>query len=106
MYLYPSFFDSQKIKESVMNLPSLSSGTETSNFWSSPQLVSVHEVGETVEMIYKQTSTLNLAIYPSRPPEERVYKIVYSCKDGKWHKSDPIYGKIIPAQSEYFEFER
>jgi hypothetical protein len=106
MYLYPSFFDSQTIKESVMNITSPSSGTTTIDLWSLPELVSVHEVGESVEMIYKQTSRLNLSVYPSRQLEERVYKIVYSCKDGKWHKSEPIYGKIIPAQSEYFEFER
>jgi hypothetical protein len=41
------------------------------------------------------------------PPyhDERAVKIVYSCVDGKWNKSEPIYGKIIPAQDEYFEFE-
>lgn len=31
-------------------------------------------------------------------------KIIYSCIDGKWNKSEPIYGKIIPTQDEYFEF--
>jgi hypothetical protein len=48
---------------------------------------------------------MTLTIYPSPPPEERVFKIVYSCVDGKWNKSEKIYGKIIPSQKEYYEFE-
>ena len=80
--------------------------TCTVDLWGYPELVSTHEVGESIEMIYKQTSTINLMThYPWIKPEQRVYKIVYSCKDGKWHKSGPIYGKIIPAKSEHYAFE-
>ena len=39
-------------------------------------------------------------------PERRVYKVVFSCKDGKWHKSEPIYGDIIPQQEERYEFQQ
>ena len=34
-----------------------------------------------------------------------VYKVIYSCVDGKWNVSDPIPGKVIPAQEVRFEFE-
>lgn len=91
--------------KTVIDLTTTGSEATTDALWSSPELVSVHEVGETVEMVYKQTSMIQLSVYPSRYPEQRVYKIVYSCKDAKWHKSERIYGKIIPAQSEYFMFE-
>jgi hypothetical protein len=77
--------------------------TSDMDIWSTPERVEVNEVGETIEMIYKQTLSFNY--WPAPPYEERVYKIVYSCIDGKWNKSEPIYGKIIPAQEEYFEFE-
>ncbi len=82
-------------------------GTSTSHLetWNYPERVEVNEVGESIEMIYKQTSMLTYTIYPSPPPEVRVFKIVYSCVDGKWNKSEPIYGRIIPAQNEYFEFD-
>lgn len=34
-----------------------------------------------------------------------VYKIIYSCKDGQWHKSEPIYAKILPKrEKEGYEF--
>lgn len=81
-------------------------GTGTSHLetWSYPERVEVNEVGESIEMIYKQTSMLTYTVYPSPPPEVKVFKIVYSCVDGKWNKSEPIYGRIIPAQNEYFEF--
>lgn len=77
----------------------------TINTWSSPQRVDVIEYAESIEFIYKETSIMTLAIYPSRQPEERVFKIVYSCVDGKWNKSERIYGNIIPSQKEYYTFE-
>jgi hypothetical protein len=84
-------------------------GTSTSllETWSYPERVEVNEVGESIEMIYKQTSVVNYMIHSFHyaPPAERVFKIVYSCVDGKWNKSEPIYGRIIPAQNEYFEFD-
>ena len=76
------------------------------NTWNPAQRVGVNECAESVEMIYKETSMItNLGFYPSSLPEERVFKIVYSCVNGKWNKSDRIYGKIIPAQDEEYEFE-
>ena len=90
------------------NGTNLLSGTGTKlilNTWSNPERVEVNEVGETIEMVYKQTSMLTYTVYPSPPPEVRVFKIVYSCVDGKWNKSEPIFGKIIPSRNEYFEFE-
>ena len=84
-------------------------GTSTSllETWNYPERMEVNEVGESIEMIYKQTSVVNYMIHSFHyaPPAERVFKIVYSCVDGKWNKSEPIYGKIIPAQNEYFEFD-
>jgi aromatic ring-opening dioxygenase LigB subunit len=88
-----------------INLLSCSGTTSILNTWSNPERVEVNEVGETIEMIYKQTSMLTYTVYPSPPTEVRVFKIVYSCVDGKWNKSEPIFGKIIPLQDEYFEFE-
>lgn len=89
-----------------------STGTHTSaetytsaGMWNPMVFKEVEEVGESIEMIYTQTSSLSRT--GGLPPyhDERAVKIVYSCVDGKWNKSEPIYGKIIPAQDEYCEFE-
>jgi hypothetical protein len=87
-------------------------GTSTLNNCNHPQRIEVREVGETIEMIYKQTSLFSRtgALFSRTgglPPyhDERLYKIVYSCVDGKWNKSEPIFGKIIPAQGESYQFE-
>ena len=71
--------------------------------WSNPERLEVNEVGESIEMIYKQTLMTTYSAYPPLT-ETRVFKIVYSCIDGKWNKSEPIYGEIIPAQNEYYKF--
>lgn len=78
---------------------------ETENgsyWWSNPTLIKAIEVGETIEFIYKQTSNVQ---YGYLSPKERVFKVVYSCKDGKWNKSEPIYGEIIPATEEHYDFD-
>lgn len=70
------------------------------DLWNTPKRVEVNEYPDRIEMIYKQTSMISF-----KSPEERAFKIVYSCVDGKWNKSEPIFGKVIPAQDEYYEFE-
>jgi hypothetical protein len=73
--------------------------------WNHTERIEVREVGESIEMIYKQTSSLYRTVGLHPYYDERLFKIVYSCVDGKWNKSEPIYGKIIPAQDESYEFE-
>lgn len=88
------FVDTTTSTLSAVNMPSL-------------KQLEVKEVGETIEMIYKETLNSNYShtIYFNSLPEERVFKIVYSCVDGKWNKSERIYGEIIPAQEEYYDFD-
>jgi hypothetical protein len=76
----------------------------TMTMWNPMIFKEANEVGETIEMIYTQTSQCYRT--GGMPPynDERAIKIVYSCINGKWNKSEPIIGKIIPAQEEYFEF--
>lgn len=83
-----------------------STSSTSFNLWSLPDLIRVDEVGETIEMLYKEVSTVTYTVYPPQPPQERVFKIVYSCKEGKWHKSDRIYGEIIPASDEDYTFDQ
>lgn len=84
--------------------PSLSTSSTTSiNQWSEPFHLETNELEDSIEMIYEETSNMILSIYPSRPLEKRHFKIVFSCVDGKWNKSERIYGKKIEGFS-YFEF--
>jgi hypothetical protein len=84
--------------------PSSSTSSTTSiNQWSEPFLLETNELEDSIEMIYEEVSNMVLLIYPSRPPEKRHFKIVFSCVDGKWNKSERIYGKKIEGFS-YFEF--
>lgn len=82
-----------------------SSGTTIFDLWSFPKRIDVIEYPDKIEIIYKQVSHLTYTIHPSPPPQERVFKIIYSCKDGKWDRSEPIYGTIIPEQKETYSFE-
>jgi hypothetical protein len=76
-------------------------GTTGMNQWANPQLVQTIELQESIELVYKQDSLMsnNWGSLPSR-----VYKIVFSCIDGKWNKSEPIIGQIMSAQDEHYEF--
>ena len=84
-------------------------GTTTSfNEWGSPVKIDVIENQDNIELIYKEISNITYtsfpAPFPAPSPEERVFKIVYGCKDGKWNKSEPIYGIIIQPSDEDYEF--
>jgi len=77
--------------------------TSTFKEWNEPIRVDVIDTGNSIEMIYVQTKN---SIWGNLFCEKRAFKIVYSCVNGMWNKSEPIYGKIIPAQEEYYEFEQ
>ena len=79
-------------------------GTSIFDQWSLGTLIKTEEVGESIEFIYRQSPMFSYTTYPPTQPPDRVYKIVFSCKDGKWNKSEPIYGQIIPATDEDYEF--
>lgn len=80
------------------------SGDSTINTWNTPQLMDTREVGETIELTYLETSMIINTGYPYSPPARRVFKIIYSCVDGKWNKSERIYGRIEPATNEHYTF--
>ena len=69
--------------------------------WNDPELIKFEIVGESIEVIYKETSRIIHYSYP----DQRVFKVIYSCKDGKWNESERIYGTIIPATDESYDFE-
>lgn len=72
--------------------------------YGTPELVRFDEFEDRLEFIYIETSNIIYTVYPSPPPERRVFKIIFSCVDGKWNKSEKIYGEIIPATEEYYDF--
>lgn len=97
-----------KDANSTTNLSPLTDPTITTgglNEWSEPKRICITEYHDRIEMIYKERSMVSYLSFSSPEPEERVFKIVFSCKDGKWHKSDRIYGEIEPAAEERYYFD-
>lgn len=70
-----------------------------------PKLLSVIDGYGVVEITYIETAMTYIMYGYNDTPPRRVFKIIYSCVDGKFHKSERIYGKIIPATDEMYEFE-
>ena len=87
----------------TLNLNSVGSATNPS-LWSTPERVDVIEKSDSIEFIYKETSMTSYTSFPPFPSRVRVFKIVFSCVDGKWNKSERIYGEIIPAENERYVF--
>ena len=83
----------------------VTSGSIFIDCWYDPVLIETKEVGDTLELIYKQQAKFSYT-YNSANLPIRVFKIIYSCIDGKWNKSEPIFGEIIPASEESYEFEK
>lgn len=94
---------------SVQSSIDLDNNTSTTTFSTFPKyytekMVSFEEFENRIEVVYTEKSDLCYTTYPPTYPERRVYKIIYSIVDGKWNKSDKIYGEIIPVQGETYEF--
>lgn len=64
------------------------------------EILDVIENSDSIEFVYKEVP----AVSTTADTQARVFKIVFSCIGGKWHKSDRIYGEIIPAESERYVF--
>lgn len=78
-----------------------STSWQTGNNWSEPKLVETIVKSESIELIYTQCTTIFI---DWQGPDHRCFKITFSCIDGKWNKSKPIYGEIIPASEQTYEF--
>lgn len=91
------------MSNTTLNLNSTGT-TANINHWSNPERVDVIENYNSIEFIYKETSMVSYTSLPAPPPQVRVFKIVFSCVDGKWNKSERIYGEIIPAENEHYVF--
>jgi hypothetical protein len=85
---------------------SLFNSSNTSSFseWGHTTLIKTIVYDDRIELVYKEISNIALNVYTSIIPE-RVFKKTYSCKDGAWHESEPIYGEIIPPQYEEYNFD-
>jgi len=81
------------------------SGTSEWNPWGSPYLINTFVHLKSIELIYRQDS--NVSYTPEMRPvceQIKIFKVIYSCKRGKWHVSDRIEGQYISAQDERYEF--
>ena len=69
--------------------------------WNEPERVSVTEFLDRIEMVFTETSAVSIS---TAAPERRVFKVIFSCVDGKWNKSSRIYGTIQEAVGEKYTF--
>ncbi len=99
--MYPQAPDPRLFSSGSTSTSTIS--TSSDNLWSLPVRVAVNEFHDRIEFIYKQTYMLSTGMR-WQPASERVYKIVFSCVDGKWHKSEIIFGEIVPATEEQYTF--
>lgn len=77
--------------------------TATFNQWGPLEFKYATEVGESIEMVYTQTANM-CNTFSGSSAQKRAVKIIYSCIDGKWNKSEPIYGQILSPQPEKYIF--
>ena len=93
-------WESTDMSETTSTITNSDSSITNINPWGEPERVDVIEHSDSIEMIFKERSIMWCGNYPS----ERVFKVIFSCMDGKWHKSERIYGEIEPATEESYSF--
>jgi len=73
------------------------------NQWTDPKLVDTIINEDSIEQVFTEVSLIYQGF--TNTEARRVFKVRYSCVDGKWNKSEKIYGHISPAQSESYAFD-
>ena len=91
------------MKDNILNTDN--STTTTFDRWSEPYLIDTIVLGDSIELIYRQDSNVTYTVNWRPLTDVKIYKIVFSCKKGKWHVSDNIEGRYISAIEETYEFD-
>ena len=82
-------------------------GTGTSNFeqYTYPYIIDTIVNDGSIEIVYRQDPTFTFTTgFCDAQPDPKIYKIIYSCKKGKWHQSEKIEGNFVPSSGESYEF--
>jgi len=100
-----TFPDITPVQEFIPNTTS----TFNFNSWGYPELIDTVVNKDSIELVYKQESNLTYTVHHDNPfmsaqPTPRIYKVIYSCVDGKWNESEQIEGQFIPAKDDSYEF--
>ncbi len=74
------------------------------NPWSNPYLIDTIVNQDSIELIYRQDAQFSYTTGQESHTDIKIFKIIYSCKKGKWHKSERIEGSYISASDETYEF--
>lgn len=93
----------KKIIDNLIFTGTLSTTDFNFNEWSFPVLIKTEVYEDRIELIYKQEPNFTYTVGYSIP-DPKIFKIIYSCKNGKWHVSEKIEGKYILAIDETYEF--
>ena len=72
--------------------------------YSTPVLIDILEGIESLTLVYKQYPNFTTTVGSFNDP--RIYKVVYSIVDGKWHKSEQIEGTYLAAVDEAYSFDQ
>ncbi len=80
-------------------------GTAMLDPWGDPYLIDTIVNNKSIELVYRQDSQFTYTtIGIDLDPDIKIFKVIYSCKKGKWHKSEKIKGQYISASDETYEF--
>lgn len=88
----------------IGNTDDITSNTGSWDPWSEPRLIDTIVNEKSIELIYRQDSQITLTVGWDSTPEIRIFKVIYSCRKGKWHESEQIEGEYISASDEGYEF--
>ena len=67
--------------------------TTTGSFseWGLPYLIDTIINQDSIELVYRKNSNFTYTDGFGIQPDPNIFKVIYSCQKGKWHKSDKKY---------------
>lgn len=72
--------------------------------WGNPYIIDTILGNKSIELVYRRDAQFTHTVFPVSTPNPKIFKIIYSCKNGKWHKSEKIKGYYVSKKEESYEF--
>lgn len=92
--------------EDNLNFVQTDGDSTTANYseWGVPFLIDTIVNQDSIELVYRQDPNFTYTTLYGVQPEPEIFKVIYSCQKGKWHKSDKIEGEYVSASDESYSF--
>ena len=80
-------------------------GTVNTDGFGYPCLIDTIVKQDSIELVYRRDPLFSYTVSEHvAQPDPKIFKVIYSCKNKKWHQSERIEGSFVGVKDETYQF--